>query len=80
MSNSLRKLLDKDEMWYLVLTSQKESKDYGYIKTNKELDKYIASFAIEADTKEVLVSFGRNIMDDDGSTQIFNVDVKISEK
>lgn len=66
MSNSLRELINKDEMWYLVLTSQKESKDYGYIKTNKELDKYIASFAIEAETKEVLVSFGRNIMDDDG--------------
>lgn len=80
MSNSLRKLLDKGEMWYLVLTYQKESKDYGYIKTNKELDKYIASFAIEAETKEVLVSFGRNIMDDDGPTQLFNVDVKISEK
>lgn len=80
MSNSLRELLDKDEMWYLVLTSKKESKDYGYIKTNKELDKYIASFAIEAGTKEVLVSFGRNIMDDDGPTQVFNVDIKINSQ
>lgn len=80
MSNSLRELLDKDEMWYLVLTSKKESKDYGYIKTNKELDKYIASFAIEAETKDVLVSFGRNIMDDDGPTQVFNVDIKINSQ
>lgn len=80
MSNSLRELLDKDEMWYLVLTSKKESKDYGYIKTNKELDKYIASFAREAETKEVLVSFGRNIMDDDGPTQVFNVDIKINSQ
>lgn len=37
MSNSLRELLDKDEMWYLVLTSQKESKDCGLLKRIRNL-------------------------------------------
>jgi len=80
MSNNLRKLLDKGEMYYLVLTCDKESKDYGYIKTSKELDKYMASFAVLNEIKEVIASLGRNIMDEDGQEQTFIVDVKISEK
>lgn len=80
MSSNLREILDKGEMYYLVLTCDKESKDYGYIKTSKELDKYIASFAVMNEAKEVIVSLGRNIMDEDCQEQVFIVDIKITSK
>lgn len=76
---NLRKMLDKDKVWYLSLGTEKIGKDFGYIKTNKELDKYLALFAVENNVNVVEASLSRNIMADVEESQRFEVHVGIKD-
>lgn len=51
-----------------------------FIKTNKELDKYIASFAIEAETKAPEVKGDREVVQDKGKTLERAIDEVSSEE
>lgn len=76
--NQVRNMLDKNKSWYLCLSSKDFGKDVGYIQTNKELDKFLASFAAENNLTKVEASLSRNIAADSDYNQIFNVNISIS--
>lgn len=78
LDNQVRNELDKNKSWYLCLNSKEHGKDYGYIKTNKELNKFLASFAAENEIDEVEASLSRNVMADSNYNQIFSVNISIS--
>lgn len=75
--DQVRNALDKDKSWYLYLGGEDCGKDYGYIKTNKELNMFLASFSAENNISKVKAFLSRNIMADSDYEQLFNVDVSI---
>lgn len=64
---------------YVFLTHKgtKNCEQIGRVNTVSSLHGYIASYAAKHRVSAVKVLGGRNIMDEDGPTAVFNVTVKV---